>query len=416
MNLKYVNDILTFDNIDIQELGQTIQTPYYLYSENKINKNIEEYTNVLKNTDSLICYSVKANSNLSILSLFAKKELGFDIVSAGELHRVIKAGGDTSKVVFSGVGKTDEEIQFALKNNIYCFNVESQGELSRIDAIASSLGVRANISLRVNPEIDAKTHPYITTGLAENKFGISQDDVLNVFKMISTFKSLNICGIDYHIGSQIVDLKPFTDSAKKVLLLIDELKKENINLSHVDLGGGLGISYNDESPIERGDYVQSVLEVFKGTNLKVIFEPGRSIIGDAGILVTRVIEKKNNKNGKKFIIVDAGMNDLIRPPLYNAFHKITSVTRNNTSTDLSDIVGPVCETADFFGKDRRISADIGDLLVIEDAGAYGFVLSSNYNSRPRVAEYLISNKNVRCIRGSEKFSDILGDEEDYLGK
>ena len=414
MNLKYVNDILTFDNIDIQELGQTIETPYYLYSENIINKNVDEYISELQNIDSLICYSVKANSNLSILSLFAKKGLGFDIVSGGELQRVMKAGGDMSKVVFSGVGKTDEEIEFALRQNIYCFNVESQGELNRIQTIASSLDVRANISLRVNPEIDAKTHPYITTGLSENKFGISQNDVLNSFKIISNFDSLNICGIDYHIGSQIIDLEPFTDSAKKVLSIINELKKQNIFLSHVDLGGGLGISYNNESPVSRGDYAQSVVDIFKDTNLKIIFEPGRSIIGDSGILVTKVIETKNNKLGKNFIIVDAGMNDLIRPPLYNAYHKISSVTKHSTTKDVFDVVGPVCETADFFGKDRHLSANIGDLIVIEDTGAYGFVLSSNYNSRPRVAEYLISENNVACIRRRETFSDIIGDEEDYL--
>ena len=413
--LKYVNENLTFDNIDIQELGQTIQSPFYLYSENIIISNLGEYIDELKNVDSLVCYSVKANSNLSILSLLSKKGLGFDIVSGGELHRVIKAGGDTSKVVFSGVGKTDEEIEYALKNNIYCFNVESPGELNRIDSKATTLGLKANISLRVNPEIDAKTHPYITTGLSENKFGISQDDILRTFKMINDFKSLNICGIDYHIGSQIVNLEPFTDSAKKVLSLIDELKKVNINLSHVDLGGGLGIKYKDEPLIKKRDYVRSVVEVFKNSNLKIIFEPGRSVVGDAGILVTKVIEKKNNKNGKKFIIVDAGMNDLIRPPLYGAYHKISPVKKNNTSTDLFDIVGPVCETADFFGKDRHLVANIGDLVVVEDAGAYGFVLSSNYNSRPRVAEYLISNNNVSCIRGREKFSDIIGDEEDYLG-
>lgn len=413
--LKYVNENLTFDNIDIQELGQTIQSPFYLYSENIIISNLGEYIDELKNVDSLVCYSVKANSNLSILSLLSKKGLGFDIVSGGELHRVIKAGGDTSKVVFSGVGKTDEEIEYALKNNIYCFNVESPGELNRIDSKATTLGLKANISLRVNPEIDAKTHPYITTGLSENKFGISQDDILRTFKMINDFKSLNICGIDYHIGSQIVNLEPFTDSAKKVLSLINELKKVNINLSHVDLGGGLGIKYKDEPLIKKRDYVRSVVEVFKNSNLKIIFEPGRSVVGDAGILVTKVIEKKNNKNGKKFIIVDAGMNDLIRPPLYGAYHKISPVKKNNTSTDLFDIVGPVCETADFFGKDRHLVANIGDLVVVEDAGAYGFVLSSNYNSRPRVAEYLISNNNVSCIRGREKFSDIIGDEEDYLG-
>ena len=413
--LKYVNENLTFDNIDIQELGQTIQSPFYLYSENIIISNLGEYIDELKNVDSLVCYSVKANSNLSILSLLSKKGLGFDIVSGGELHRVIKAGGDTSKVVFSGVGKTDEEIEYALKNNIYCFNVESPGELNRIDSKATTLGLKANISLRVNPEIDAKTHPYITTGLSENKFGISQDDILRTFKMINDFKSLNICGIDYHIGSQIVNLEPFTDSAKKVLSLINELKKVNINLSHVDLGGGLGIKYKDETLIKKRDYVRSVVEVFKNSNLKIIFEPGRSVVGDAGILVTKVIEKKNNKNGKKFIIVDAGMNDLIRPPLYGAYHKISPVKKNNTSTDLFDIVGPVCETADFFGKDRHLVANIGDLVVVEDAGAYGFVLSSNYNSRPRVAEYLISNNNVSCIRGREKFSDIIGDEEDYLG-
>ncbi len=414
MTLKYVNEILTFDNIDIQELGHTIETPYYLYSENIINRNMDEYISELKNIDSLICYSVKANSNLSILSLFAKKGLGFDIVSGGELQRVIKAGGDMSKTVFSGVGKTDEEIEFALKNKIYCFNVESQGELNRIETIASSLDIRANISLRVNPEIDAKTHPYITTGLSENKFGICQNDILKTFKTISNSKSLNICGIDYHIGSQIVDLEPFTDSAKKVLLIINELKRENIYLSHIDLGGGLGISYNNELPAKRGVYVHSVVEVFKDTNLKIIFEPGRSIVGDAGILVTKVIEKKNNKNGKNFIIVDAGMNDLIRPPLYNAFHKISSVVKKLPPTDSFDVVGPVCETADFFGKDRQLSANIGDLIVIEDTGAYGFVLSSNYNSRPRVAEYLISRNNVTCIRGREIFSDIIGDEEDYL--
>ncbi len=413
--LKYVNENLTFDNIDIQELGQTIQSPFYLYSENIIISNLGEYIDELKNVDSLVCYSVKANSNLSILSLLSKKGLGFDIVSGGELHRVIKAGGDTSKVVFSGVGKTDEEIEYALKNNIYCFNVESPGELNRIDSKATTLGLKANISLRVNPEIDAKTHPYITTGLSENKFGISQDDILRTFKMINNFKSLNICGIDYHIGSQIVNLEPFTDSAKKVLSLINELKKVNINLSHVDLGGGLGIKYKDEPLIKKRDYVRSVVEVFKNSNLKIIFEPGRSVVGDAGILVTKVIEKKNNKNGKKFIIVDAGMNDLIRPPLYGAYHKISPVKKNNTSTDLFDIVGPVCETADFFGKDRHLVANIGDLVVVEDAGAYGFVLSSNYNSRPRVAEYLISNNNVSCVRGREKFSDIIGDEEDYLG-
>ena len=414
MTLKYVNENLTFDNVDIQELGQTIQTPYYLYSENIITTNVNDYIDSLEDVNSLVCYSVKANSNLSILSLFAKKGLGFDIVSGGELHRVIKAGGDISKVVFSGVGKTDEEIEFALKSNIYCFNVESLGELNRIEALASTLGLKANISLRVNPEIDAKTHPYITTGLSENKFGISQDDVLSTFKMVSNYKSLNLCGIDYHIGSQIVNLNPFIDSAKKVLSLINDLKKENITLSHVDIGGGLGISYKDEALIKRRDYVHSVVKVFKDANLKVIFEPGRSIIGDAGILVTKVIEKKSNKNGKKFIIVDAGMNDLIRPPLYNAYHKISSVKKNNRPTGLSDIVGPVCETADFFGKGRKLQANIGDLIVVEDTGAYGFVLSSNYNSRPRIAEYLISNNDVSCIRGRESLSDIIGDEADYL--
>ena len=414
MTLKYVNENLTFDNVDVQELGQTIQTPYYLYSENIITTNVNDYIDSLEDVNSLVCYSVKANSNLSILSLFAKKGLGFDIVSGGELHRVIKAGGDISKVVFSGVGKTDEEIEFALKSNIYCFNVESLGELNRIEALASTLGLKANISLRVNPEIDAKTHPYITTGLSENKFGISQDDVLSTFKMVSNYKSLNLCGIDYHIGSQIVNLNPFIDSAKKVLSLINDLKKENITLSHVDIGGGLGISYKDEALIKRRDYVHSVVKVFKDANLKVIFEPGRSIIGDAGILVTKVIEKKSNKNGKKFIIVDAGMNDLIRPPLYNAYHKISSVKKNNRPTGLSDIVGPVCETADFFGKGRKLQANIGDLIVVEDTGAYGFVLSSNYNSRPRIAEYLISNNDVSCIRGRESLSDIIGDEADYL--
>ena len=408
MTLKYVNESLTFDNIDIQELDQTIQTPYYLYSKNTIDKNVDEYISELKNINSLICYSVKANSNLSILSLFAKKNLGFDIVSGGELHRVIRAGGDSSKVVFSGVGKTDEEIEFALKNNIYCFNVESQGELSRIDAIASLLGVKANISLRVNPEIDANTHPYITTGLSENKFGISQNDVLSVFKMISNFKSLNICGIDYHIGSQIVDLDPFIDSANKVLLLINELEKEQIDLLHVDLGGGLGIGYNNELPISRGEYVRSVSEVFKDKNLKLIFEPGRSIVGNTGLLISQIIYIKEGDN-KNFIILDAAMNDFMRPALYNAKHRIIPLIKTNTrSKKTYEFVGPICESTDkFLTKKKFQKLKEKDFIAICDVGAYGMSLSSNYNLRPKATELLIKNSKIQIIYKRQSLKDLI---------
>ena len=414
MTIQYNNNSLYFDDIDISKISNEIKTPYYLYSEATILKNLESYTSQLGELNSLICYSVKANSNLSILSLFAKNNTGFDIVSGGELERVILAGGDTSKVVFSGVGKTDDEIRFALKNNILCFNVESTGELHRINKVAESMGLIAEVSLRVNPEIDPKTHPYITTGLSENKFGISHDEILQLFINAKELASVNACGIDYHIGSQILELKPFVDSAKKVKSLVDKLHQNGITLKHVDIGGGLGISYNNEATITRKEYVKELMNIFKDYEFKIILEPGRSLVGDAGILVTKVVETKSNSVGKNFLVVDAGMNDLLRPPLYNAYHDILESKVINKKSVMYDVVGPICETADFLGKQRLLKTDIGELIIIKDTGAYGFVLSSNYNSRPRCGEYIIKNGTVKCIRSREELSDIFGDEKEHL--
>ena len=414
MTIKYENECLYFGDINIAELGKDHNTPFYLYSENLILQNLDRYLNQLKTIDSLICYSVKSNSNLSVLSIFAKKGCGFDIVSGGELQRVILAKGNTNKVVFSGVGKTNEEIKFALESKILCFNVESFGELNRINQIASDLSITANVSIRVNPEIDAKTHPYITTGLSENKFGVAQDDVLEIFLQAKKLSNIKITGIDYHIGSQITEIQPFTDAATKVLSVIAELRKKNILLNHVDIGGGLGINYSENVTVDCKPLVDSVVKIFENSNLKLIIEPGRSLVGNTGIIVTKVIDVKRNTNGKKFLIVDAGMNDLIRPPLYNAFHNIKEARIINRKKEKFDVVGPICETADFLGKDRDLATDSNELLVIEDVGAYGFVLASNYNSRPKIPEYMISNGLVKCIRARERFDDMIADEKKYL--
>lgn len=407
-SLEYQNDKLVFDQLSLQDISKDITTPFYLYSENLIKKNIKEYISHATGK-TLFCYSVKANSNLSILKLIAAEGMGFDVVSKGELYRVIKSGADPKKVVYSGVGKTKSEIRYALENNILCFNVESEGELLVINEEASYLSVTANISIRVNPDVAVESHPYISTGMKDNKFGITYNNALALYIKASKLSSLNIIGIDFHIGSQITSIQPYLDSIKSVKSLVSELKKENINITHIDVGGGLGISYEDEDIVSKGDYIKEITNSLKDLNLTILFEPGRSVIGDCGLLVTKLQYIKESET-KNFMIVDASMSELLRPPLYDAFHKITPVIKRNTNYKTYDIVGPVCESADFLGKERLMNSEVDDFLVIEDVGAYGFVLSSNYNTRPKPAEYIITNGNIKEIRSADTLEQILENE------
>ena len=407
-SLHYQKNKLFFDQLDLEELSKGITTPFYLYSENLIKQNIKEYISQ-SNDKTLFCYSVKANSNLSILKLIASEGMGFDVVSMGELYRVIKAGCDTKKVVYSGVGKTRAEIRYALENNILCFNVESEGELFVINDEASAMGTTANISIRVNPDVAVESHPYISTGLKDNKFGITYKNALTLYIKASKLSSLNIIGIDFHIGSQITSIQPFIDSIKSIRSLVSDLKKENINITHIDVGGGLGISYEGEDIVGKADYIKEITDSLRDLNVNILFEPGRSIIGDCGLLVTEIQYIKESET-KNFIIVDASMSELIRPPLYNAFHKITPIVKRDKSYKTYDIVGPVCESADFLGKQRSMNSEVYDLLVIEDVGAYGFVLSSNYNTRPKPSEYIITNGSIKEIRSADTLDQILTNE------
>ena len=407
-SLHYQKNKLFFDQFDLEELSKGITTPFYLYSENLIKQNIKEYISQ-SNDKTLFCYSVKANSNLSILKLIASEGMGFDVVSMGELYRVIKAGCDTKKVVYSGVGKTRAEIRYALENNILCFNVESEGELFVINDEASAMGTTANISIRVNPDVAVESHPYISTGLKDNKFGITYKNALTLYIKASKLSSLNIIGIDFHIGSQITSIQPFIDSIKSIRSLVSDLKKENINITHIDVGGGLGISYEGEDIVRKADYIKEITDSLRDLNVNILFEPGRSVIGDCGLLVTQIQYIKESET-KNFMIVDASMSELIRPPLYNAFHKITPILKRDKSHKKYDIVGPVCESADFLGKERSMNSEVYDLLVIEDVGAYGFVLSSNYNTRPKPSEYIITNGSIREIRSADTLDQILTNE------
>jgi diaminopimelate decarboxylase len=407
-SLHYQKNKLFFDELDLEELSKGITTPFYLYSENLIKQNIKEYISQ-SNDKTLFCYSVKANSNLSILKLIASEGMGFDVVSMGELYRVIKAGCDTKKVVYSGVGKTRAEIRYALENNILCFNVESEGELFVINDEASAMGTTANISIRVNPDVAVDSHPYISTGLKDNKFGITYKNALSLYIKASKLSSLNIIGIDFHIGSQITSILPFIDSIKSIKSLVSDLKKENINITHIDVGGGLGISYEGEDIVRKADYIKEITDSLRDLNVNILFEPGRSVIGDCGLLVTQIQYIKESES-KNFMIVDASMSELIRPPLYNAFHKITPILKRDKSHKKYDIVGPVCESADFLGKERSMNSEVYDLLVIEDVGAYGFVLSSNYNTRPKPSEYIITNGSIREIRSADTLDQILTNE------
>ena len=349
------------------------------------------------------------------MSLLAKLGSGFDIVSGGELSRVIEAGGDPRKTVFSGVGKTEEEIRFALSHDIMCFNVESHDELVTINSIALEEDKKANISIRINPAIDVDTHPYITTGMKDNKFGIDQSEILDIYQEASSLKGVSIIGIDFHIGSQIIDIKPFEESVLKIIAIIKNLKKNNIMLRHIDIGGGLGINYENEISPDKNTFISSITDLLKPFDVTILIEPGRSIVGEAGLLISKVINTKKTPS-KEFIIVDAGMNDLLRPPLYNAYHQIKEVKRNSNEKVLCDVVGPVCETADFLGKNRNLSLVKDDFIAVESVGAYGFSLSSNYNTRLKAAEYLIEKDGVtiKKIRERDSIDQIMENEIKYL--
>jgi diaminopimelate decarboxylase len=400
------NNSLFAENCSVSTLAKEYGTPLYIYSRATIERHWHAFDNAAGAREHLVCYAVKANSNLAVLNILARLGSGFDIVSKGELARVLKAGGDAKKVVFSGVGKKSDEIKFALEQGIHCFNIESAAELDRIQQVAQAMDKIAPISLRVNPDVDAGTHPYISTGLKENKFGINIDDALQLYKYASGLSHIAIKGVDSHIGSQLTEIRPFLDALDRVLLLIDDLSAQGIKLSHIDVGGGLGVCYENEQPPHPDEYAKAIAEKLDGRDLSLIYEPGRAIMANAGILVTEVEFIKSNEE-RNFAIVDGAMNDLIRPSLYQAWQAIIPVEqRDDVITKQYDVVGPVCETGDFLGKDRALAIKSGDLLAIRSAGAYGFTMSSNYNSRPRVAEVMVDGEQSHLIRKRETIEQL----------
>lgn len=408
---NYRNACLYAENVDLSSIAETYGTPCYVYSRATLERHWQVFDNSLKNYRHLVCYAVKANSNLAILNILARLGSGFDIVSGGELERVLRAGGKAEKIVFSGIGKTKAEISRALDVGIRCFNVESEAELYRINDIAANKGKSAPISFRINPDVDAHTHPYISTGLKENKFGIAIDDAMDIFTKAASLDNVQIRGIDCHIGSQLTEVEPFVDALKRVLILIEKLKLAGIELQHIDLGGGLGVVYDDETPPKPNEYVEALTQILGDEfPYEILIEPGRAIAANAGILLTQVEYLKNTPD-KNFAIVDAGMNDLIRPALYSAWQQIVPVKpRQNEPVQNYDIVGPICETGDFLGKNRDLALKEGDLLAIRSSGAYGFVMSSNYNSRPRIPEIMVDKDRVILIRRRETIDDLLAFE------
>ena len=405
---SFKNKALYAESVAVTDLMVQYGSPLYIYSRSQIASNWQQFNQAFGDHPHLICYAVKANSNLGVLNVLAKLGSGFDIVSIGELERVIAAGGQPGRCVFSGVSKTKTEIQRALELGIYCFNVESAAELDRVESVAKLMSTKAPISIRVNPDVDANTHPYIATGLKENKFGVSVDRSLALYKKAEFSKHLDVFGLDYHIGSQITEVSPFIEALEKALELISQLKAEGIKMSHIDIGGGVGIAYNEEKTINIEKYVQSVLD--KVGDLEVILEPGRAIVGNAGIFVTQV-EYLKQSGVKSFAIIDGAMNDLQRPSLYGSYHQAIAVEDNSKGIkDTWDLVGPICETGDFLAKDRELTLEQGDYIALMSAGAYGFVLSSNYNSRPRVAEVMVSGSDHALVRKRETVGSLFENE------
>ena len=404
---QYKNEQLYVEDLPVKQLAEEFGTPLYIYSRATLERHWHAFDSALGKHPHLICYAVKANSNIGILNVMAKLGSGFDIVSQGELERVLAAGGEASKVVFSGVAKSRAEIMRALEVGIRCFNVESVAELHHINQIAGEMGKVAPISLRVNPDVDAHTHPYISTGLKENKFGVSVDEASEVYKLAATLPHVKITGMDCHIGSQLTELQPFLDATDRLIRLIEQLKEDGITLKHLDLGGGLGVTYTDETPPHPSDYAAALLNKLKDyENLEIILEPGRAIAANAGILVAKVQYLKSNES-RNFAITDTGMNDMIRPALYEAYMNIIEIDRTlEREKAIYDVVGPVCETSDFLGKQRELAIAEGDYIAQRSAGAYGASMSSNYNSRPRTAEVLVDGDKAHLIRRRESLSEL----------
>ena len=401
---NYRDSRLFVEDVAIEDIAKKHGSPCYVYSRATFERHWRAFDDALSAHEHLVCFAVKANSNLGVLNVLAKIGSGFDIVSGGELERVLAAGGDASKIVFSGVGKTASEMRRALEVGIRCFNVESEAELVLLNDVAGKMGVKAPISIRVNPDVDAKTHPYISTGLKENKFGIDITLAPDVYERASKMENLKIEGVDCHIGSQLTETRPFMDALDRVLNLIDLLSDMGIVIHHLDLGGGLGIQYRDETPPLPTEYAKALSAKLEGRDLQILIEPGRAIAGNAGILVTQVEFIKSNDE-KRFAIVDAAMNDLMRPALYSAWQEIIPVNLKEGQSLQYDIVGPICETGDFLGKDRELNIEAGDLLAVRSSGAYGFTMSSNYNTRPRVAEIMVDGDKVHVVRERETIDE-----------
>ena len=410
-HFDYRGGRLFAEDIDVANLAEEHGTPLYVYSAATLSQHLRAWQQPLGDR-GMICYAVKANSNLGVLSLLASQGSGFDIVSGGELRRVLEADGDPAKVVFSGVGKAADEIRMALEAGIHCFNVESESELELLNNIADDMGLQAPMSLRVNPDVDAKTHPYISTGLSENKFGVDIKLAAEVYARAASLPNIRVIGVDCHIGSQLTDLEPYWDTLDRVLNLVDQLAADGIELEHIDLGGGLGVTYQDEKPPIPTDLYQGLFERLGDRPQKLVFEPGRSIAANAGVLITKTLVTKESSI-KNFAIVDAAMNDLLRPALYQSWMDITAVVEQNREEQQWDIVGPVCETADFLGKNRTLAIAEGDLLCIHSAGAYGFVMSSNYNTRPRAAEIMVSGDQAQVVRERETLESLISSEHRF---
>ncbi|EWC43125.1 diaminopimelate decarboxylase [Stutzerimonas stutzeri] len=406
---SYRDGQLFAEGVALPALAQRFGTPTYVYSRAHIEAQYRAYADALDGMPHLVCFAVKANSNLGVLNVLARLGAGFDIVSSGELERVLAAGGQPDRIVFSGVGKTRDDMRRALDVGVHCFNVESTDELERLQQVAAELGKKAPVSLRVNPDVDAGTHPYISTGLKENKFGIDIDNAEAVYTRAAELPNLDVVGVDCHIGSQLTSLPPFLDALDRLLALVDRLAERGIQIRHLDLGGGLGVRYRDEQPPLAGDYIQAVRQRIEGRGLALVFEPGRSIVANAGVLLTRVEYLKHTAH-KDFAIVDAAMNDLIRPALYQAWMNVVAVQPHEGDTRRYDIVGPICETGDFLAKDRELALVEGDLLAVCSAGAYGFVMSSNYNTRGRAAEVLVDGDQAFEVRRRESVQELYAGE------
>ena len=407
----YKGEELFCEDVSIRNIVEQVGTPCYIYSHQAIHRQFHDFDDAFKNIPHIVAYAMKANSNIGVLRILAKEGSGADIVSGGELFRTLKAGVPSNKIVFAGVGKSPEEIRYALESDILMFNVESSGEVQQINEVAQTMGVRARVALRINPDIDPQTHPYISTGLKKSKFGIAADHALKEFELANQLAHIDVVGVHCHIGSQLTQVTPFVDAIKKVLSLIKTLQSQDVNIRYMNIGGGLGITYSDETPPHPNELAAAIIPLLQTASCQIIMEPGRSIVGNAGILVTKVLYNKEGAN-KEFVIVDAAMNDLLRPSLYEAHHDIQPVLKNESAAvHTVDVVGPICESGDFLAKDRKMpQPQSGDLLAVMSAGAYGFTMASNYNSRPKTPEVLVKDTQIMVIRERESYEDLIRGE------